>query len=53
MIQGGMIVYMYRVYSRQGDWGIPPIFKRSPSPNLKKEGRYFYLDKEEKILKFM
>ena len=33
-----------RVYSRQGDWGIPPFFLKDPPPNFKKEGGYFYMD---------
>ena len=40
-----------RVYSRQGDWGIPPNFLKIP-PYFKKEEGYSYIDKEEKICKF-
>ena len=36
----------------RGDWGIPPIFERSPLI-LRVEGNIFiYIDKEEKTLKF-
>ena len=43
----------HRVYSRKGGLGdSPKSLKDPPPPNFKKEWGYFYIDKEEKILKF-